>query len=250
MVRNGNPGRVFGTGVGATSSGRLPARDSRYRVPLRPASAVLFDWDGTLANSFPVIRRASLAVFRHFGIRMDDVRYRATYRPDWQETYRQLGIPEHRWDEAGEIFLARYRERSAEVALYPGVEETLTELAGSGVRLGVVTSANRDRFLGDLEHAGLVGRFEVLVAFEDSRRKKPHPESLLLALDRLGVAPEGALYAGDRPEDVAMGRRAGAGTAAVVSDFSDEEMLRAAKPDVLLPGIRHLPQVLRDGAGP
>lgn len=215
-----------------------------------PVSAVLFDWDGTLANSFATTRHASLSVFRHFGITMDDDRYLATYRPDWHRTYRELGIPEERWGEAGRIWRAKYRERSREVVLFPGAREVLSALSDSGRQLGVVTSADRERFLEDLAGCGLVGRFETLVAFEDARRKKPHPEALLLALERLGVEPSEAVYTGDRPEDVAMGKRAGTRTAAVVSEFSGEEMLRAAEPDVLLRRIGDLPNALSRASRP
>ena len=211
---------------------------------MRNLSAVLFDWDGTLANSFTATRHASLSVFAHFGIRMDEARYQETYRPDWHETYRQLGIPKARWDEAGALWSAKYRERRDTVDLFPDAAATLDRLAGRGLRCGVVTSADRQRFLEDLGRVGLSDRFEALVAFEDARNKKPHPEGLLLALAQLGAPADNALYVGDRPEDVAMGKRAGTRTAAVVSDFSDETMLRAAEPDWLLPSLGALPELL------
>ncbi len=216
----------------------------RCPVPLPSPSAFLFDWDGTLADSFAVIQHASLAVFRHFGIAMDEELYRSTYRPDWHETYRQLGIPEDRWTEAGALWRKKYDERSREVALFPGALAVLTTLAEAGARLGVVTTADRDRFLEDLDRCGLSGRFGAVVAFEDARRKKPHPEALLLALGRLGMKSSEALYAGDRPEDVAMGKQAGTLTAAVVSRFSGQAMLRTAEPDFLLRGIGELPGAL------
>ena len=207
-------------------------------------SAVLFDWDGTLADSFATTRYASLSVFGHFGIRMNEARYQATYRPDWHETYRQLGIPETRWDEAGTIWREKYLERSHAVNLFPDVLGALSALSDRELRLGVVTSADRLRLLDDLDRLALADRFEALVAFEDTRNKKPHPEGLLLALSRLGVEPRDALYVGDRPEDIAMGKRAGTLTAALVSNFSSEEMLRAAEPDLLLDALGDLPGAL------
>ena len=212
--------------------------------PARPVSAVLFDWDGTLANSFATTRYASLSVFGHFGIRMNEARYQATYQPNWHETYRQLGIPEDRWDEAGAIWREKYLERSHAVDLFPDVLDALAMLAERGLQLGVVTSADRQRFFEDLGRLELADRFGVLVAFEDTRNKKPHPEGLLLALSRLGVEPRDALYVGDRPEDIAMGKRAGTLTAAVVSNFSSEKMLRSAGPDFLLEALRDLPGAL------
>ncbi len=214
-------------------------------------SAVLFDWDGTLVDSFATTRYASLSVFEHFGIRMDEARYQATYRPDWHETYRQLGIPESRWDEAGAIWSRKYLERHRAVKLLPGVLGALRTLSDRELPLGVVTSADRQRFHEDLDRLGLADRFGALVAFEDTRNKKPHPEGLLLALSRLGVDPRNALYVGDRPEDVAMGKSAGTQTAAIVSNFSHEAMLRSATPDVLLPTIGDLPGFLLEaGAAP
>ena len=211
-------------------------------------SAVLFDWDGTLADSFATTRHASLSVFGHFGIRMNEARYQATYRPDWHETYRQLGIPETRWDEAGTIWREKYLERNHAVNLFPDVLGTLRALADRELRLGVVTSADRLRLLEDLNRLALADRFEALVAFEDTRNKKPHPEGLLLALSRLGVEPRDALYVGDRPEDIAMGKRAGTLTAALVSNFSSDEMLRAAEPDLLLDALGDLPGALLETA--
>ncbi len=209
-----------------------------------PVSAVLFDWDGTLADSFAATHHASMAVFRHFGIAMDEIRYRDTYRPDWHETYRQLGIPEERWDEAGRIWRGRYLERSADVALFPGAAEALDALASAGVAVGVVTSADRVRFLADLDRLGLATRFAALVAFEDVVARKPDPEGLFLALRQLEVGPAEVFYVGDRHEDIEMGRRAGTRTAAVVSAFSEEARLRAAEPDLLLTSLRDLPRLV------
>lgn len=207
-------------------------------------SAVVFDWDGTLVDSFDATRAASLTVFRHFGIVMDEERYRDTYRPDWHRTYRELGIPESRWEEAGAIWNAAFAERSGSLRLLPGAVEVFDALAAADLRFGVVTTAERRRLDADLDRFGLRPRFAVTVAFEDCRRKKPHPEGLLAALAALGAAPEETLYLGDRPEDVAMGKAAGTRTAALPSDFGGESLLRAAAPDLFLPSLADLPAAL------
>ena len=139
-------------------------------------SAVLFDWDGTLADSFATTRPCLAFGIRALRIRMNEARYQATYRPDWHETYRQLGIPETRWDEAGTIWREKYLERSHAVNLFPDVLGALRALTDRELRLGVVTSADRLRLREDLDRLALADRFEALVAFEDTRNKKPHPE--------------------------------------------------------------------------
>ncbi len=198
--------------------------------------AVVFDWDGTLVDSFAATRHASMAVFRHFGVRMDEERYRATYQPDWHATYREVGIPEDRWEQANDVWQHHYREQIAQVHLFRGVREALADLAAAGIRLGVVTSADRARLLADIERFRLKGRFGALVAFEDARRQKPHPDGLVRALEGLGVPAARTLHVGDRPEDVLMGKRAGTRTAGVPSAYGPRSLLVDAGPDLMVNG--------------
>ncbi len=205
---------------------------------MQPIRAVVFDWDGTLVDSFAATRHASMAVFRHFGVRMDEARYQATYQPDWHATYREVGIPESRWGEANAIWQTCYRERLAEVRLFPGVREVLADLAAAGIRLGVVTSAERARLLAEIERFRLQNSFGALVAFEDAGRQKPHPDGLRRALGELGVPADRALHVGDRPEDVQMGKRAGARTAGIPSAYGRRSLLIDAKPDLMMSEAR------------
>ncbi len=212
--------------------------------------AVIFDWDGTLADTFEATRHASISVFRHFGVRMDERRYRATYQPDWHATYRDVGIPEDRWGEANGVWQRRYRERVERVGLFPGVMDLLRTLEAAGLGLGVVSAADRERLGNDLRRFGLQGRFGAVVAFEDATWKKPHPDGLLRALRELGRRPEEAAYVGDRPEDVLMGRRAGTRTIAVPSAYGRETLLREARPDRLVASVSDVPAALNVPSAP
>ena len=70
---------------------------ARRHAPL-PA-AVLFDWDGTLVDTIPMIYRANVVALREFGITMSREWYRERYTPDWRRSYRELGIPEDQWND-------------------------------------------------------------------------------------------------------------------------------------------------------
>lgn len=72
-----------------------------------------------------------------------------------------------------------------------------------------------------------------LLAREDVVRHKPHPDHLLLALERLQVKPANALMVGDHPQDIMLGKNAGVKTAGVCTGQSSIEKLRQLKPDFI-----------------
>ena len=73
---------------------------------------------------------------------------------------------------------------------------------------------------------------------EDVSEPKPHPEPVLFALERLGVAPGEAVFVGDSPHDIASGRAAGTRTAGALWGPFPRASLEAAGPDALL-GAQH-----------
>jgi pyrophosphatase PpaX len=200
---------------------------------------VLFDWDGTLLDSFPAGYHASITVLRHFGIDVDRARFLETYSPNWYESYRLLGLPEAEWENADSLWRTTYKKQTSEP--FPFVSETLARLRRGGLSLGVVTSGNRDRVLGELERFGLARHFSVVVCFEDTTEKKPHPAPLMRALLELSASPAATVYVGDRPEDIHMGRRVGTFTIGVESEYGPRAVLEEAAPDLLLPDASHLP---------
>ena len=200
---------------------------------------ILFDWDGTLLDSYTAGFQGSLAVAHHFGIPFDRERFLATYNPNWYESYRALGLPEEEWERADQIWLETYGRLA--IQLYPFSRSTLSTLAAHGYLLGLVTSGNRDRVERELAVFGLERAFSVLICYEDSARKKPHPEPLLTALEVTGQAAAQTVYVGDRPEDIRMGLSVGTFTVGVESAYGTRSELEQAAPDLLLPDAGHLP---------
>src|SRR6185503_10352832 len=94
--------------------------------------------------------------------------------------------------------------------LFGGARDALARLRGAGVRLGVVTSAPRDRIDAELATLGLDDVFAVVVSHDDVANKKPHPEGLEHAIAKLGVGPRNTCYVGDAPQDIEMAERVGA----------------------------------------
>ena len=76
-----------------------------------------------------------------------------------------------------------------------------------------------------------------MVCGGETRERKPHPEPLLVALEKLGVPPEEAVYVGDSPEDVTMARAAGVFAVGIPGGFPNREALEASAPDLLSPSL-------------
>jgi len=203
---------------------------------------VLFDWDGTLIDSYTADSSAYLAMFREMGIPWGLEELAQHYSPNWYRVYRAAKLPRARWDDADRAWRAQYAKHSPR--LITGARQVLARL-GRAHRLGLVTSGDRDRVTRQLRAFRLTRLFGARVCSGDTPQKKPHPAPLLLALRQLRLEPSACVYVGDSPEDLEMAESAGVRAIAVLGPFPTEKRLRAARPDFLLESIRELPDVLK-----
>jgi pyrophosphatase PpaX len=206
-------------------------------------STVLFDLDGTLVDSGAMI----LASFRHATRTVLEREI-----PDEQLAALVGGMNIHdqmrtldaaRVDELVRVYREHNEPLHADLQAFPGVEELLRELADQGRELGVVTSKRRRTV--DLAFAVLpIERFfHVVITSGDTERHKPHPDPILLALERLGADPADAAFVGDSPFDVRAGKAAGVFTVAVSwGGLHSEDRLVDAGADVVV----HSPEDLLD----
>jgi HAD superfamily hydrolase (TIGR01509 family) len=206
------------------------------------ARAVLFDWDGTLLNSYQADLRAYLSMFHALGIDWTERELALHYSPNWLRVYRAALLPRSKWMEAGRLWTRAYKLENP--PLLPGARRVLRLLAQK-FDLGIVTSGNRQRVRRQLRQLELASYFSACVCSEDAAKRKPHPAPLLLALQRLRRAPEHCVYVGDTAEDIEMARRAGVRAIGVFGPFPTAARLRAAQPDVLLNSVQELPRYLR-----
>ena len=111
---------------------------------------------------------------------------------------RELGDIDYRIHAAGIIGYRRARE--AALVLYPHVRLVLMELMKRGMKLAVLSDAPRLQAWLRLCQLNLHHIFDIVITFEDTKKKKPAPEPFELALQRLRVAPEEAIMVGDWAE--------------------------------------------------
>jgi HAD superfamily hydrolase (TIGR01509 family) len=204
---------------------------------------VLFDWDGTLLDSFQADAEAYFQMFAALGMSWSMAELKRHYSPNWHRVYRAARLPVTKWDQADRLWRRFYRKQLPE--LQPGARQVLRVLERR-FTLALVSSGSRARVRRQLREHGLAAIFRAKVCSEDAPRRKPHPAPLRMALDRLHLAPRECVYVGDAPEDIEMAHRAGVRAIGVLGGSPVPERLRAASPDAMITTIRELPALMKD----
>jgi HAD superfamily hydrolase (TIGR01509 family) len=203
---------------------------------------VLFDWDGTLLDSFEADANAYKYMFEALGMSWSIAELKRHYSPNWHRVYRAAGIPRAKWEEADRLWRFSYRKQQPK--LQPGALGVLRTL-DRRFKLALVSSGSRSRVRRQLREHSVSAIFLAKVCSEDAPRRKPHPAPLRMALDQLRAQPQSSVYIGDAPEDIEMAHRAGVRAIGVLGGSPVPERLRAASPDAMIETIRELPLLLK-----
>lgn len=200
--------------------------------PQAPADPIIFDLDGTLVDTLPLIYHAfNVALEPVLGRLLDEAEIRARFGPPDHEIIRSL-VSDVEFEEAVRRYLSVYeQEHDRYVAAFAGVPEMLQRARQSGARIGVVTGKSRQTALVTLEKTGLMPLVDVLYAGDDVQRPKPDPEAVVAALRDLGCQDNQAgVMVGDSAADILAGRAAGLQTIAVTWGSPDHDDLMASCP--------------------
>ncbi|HJQ21941.1 MAG TPA: HAD-IA family hydrolase [Gemmatimonadaceae bacterium] len=213
--------------------------------------AVLFDLDGTLVDSIELILNSARHAFRD----------REGHVPSDAEWLTGVGIPlatmfrRYARDDADvDALIAKYREYQLAnhdrlVRCYDEVVDTVDKLRASAHPLAIVTSKTGWLAQRGLDTVGLGSHFDVIIGCDSCDRHKPDPAPVLLALERLGYAPDEAVFVGDSVYDMQAGNAAGVTTIAALWGPFTREDLAASGPTHYLERIRDLPAVLARSGG-
>jgi phosphoglycolate phosphatase len=215
---------------------------ARYRL-------LVFDWDGTLADSEQRIVAAARAAIEALGLPArsnDAIRdiIGLAMSEAWQALFPEVARSEER------RFIACYREHylsnaGTPVPLFPGAKATLEGLAARRYHLAVATGKGRRGLDRDMAVHGLDALFSSTRS-ADEAPSKPHPQMLVDIIEELEVDASETLMIGDTAYDLEMARNAGVACLAVASGVHGRERLLEFDPLALLETIAELPGWLAD----
>ncbi|GAA2629675.1 HAD family hydrolase [Dactylosporangium fulvum] len=195
-------------------------------------SVLIFDFDGLLMDTETTLFECWRYEWRQHGLELDPARFFADHGGDvteqrYAELARAVGPGYDR--AASHARRIAYREElHATLGPAPGISEWFAEAAGLGLRLAVASSSPTHWVHGHLTRAGLLSRFEVVACGDEVTGHKPDPAVYLLALRRLGIAPEAAVAFEDTPHGVAAARAAGLRCVAVPNPYAARDRFGAA----------------------
>jgi beta-phosphoglucomutase len=223
-------------------------------MPDRTFDAVIFDMDGVLCDSEPFIAAAAAeALRRRYGIIVS----REDFLPF-------VGAGDDRFITGAAalhgvtVDLALDKPLTYEiyleliaVSLQPvaGVHAFLAEARAAGLRLAVATGSDRPKLYGNLAAIGLAESvFDVVISAEHVTRKKPDPETFLMAVERLGLPAPRCLVVEDAPNGVRAGRAAGCAVLGITSSQSEDALLEVGA-FAVAPDFTAVPAEVRTALG-
>jgi pyrophosphatase PpaX len=215
-------------------------------MPSHQPLALLFDLDGTLADSIALL----LASFQH------TFRAHGKAIPPDEEWIAGIGTPlitqmRHfvPTEEEAQRMILTYREfqrthHDEMLREFEGVDETLALLKSRGHPTALVTSKGNDLAHRALAWLHLTRHIDLVVGMDSTERHKPDPDPVLFALAELGCAPTNALFLGDSPHDIEAGNAAGVISVAALWGPFSRTVLERASPTYFLEHIRELPALV------
>jgi phosphoglycolate phosphatase len=212
----------------------------------------IFDFDGTLVDSAPGIvdvMRDVIAEYKLPPMILDEwqnlvgvplMRQMEIIFPDKSEEY---------WLELATRYRAIYDTQAIEICpLFPFLIEMLERLKKEQIQITIASSKRRHLISTVLDHHNLSHFFTLVVGAQDVANHKPHPESVLQTLEKLGIAAKDAVVIGDSTYDLDMARNAGVDAIGVTTGIHTAEVLATSEPTHIVKGLHEVLPIILNGS--
>lgn len=189
--------------------------------------ALLFDLDGTLANTDPVHYETWKEIMAGYGLQIDPAFYTANFsgrlnEPIIKDLLPHLSTAEGEW--LARHKEAQFRERAASIPPMPGLPDMLSWMESQQLKRAIVTNAPVENAQFMVQSLGLATTFKTVILGDELPRGKPDPLPYQTALEQLGVAPDEAIAFEDSPSGLRSAIAAQIPTVAIASGHDPDEL--------------------------
>lgn len=207
-----------------------------------PVDLVMFDLDGTLANTGRDLADAVNFTRAHFQLPALPDGAVLSHVGRGVEHLLQQSVPEERtlhFPEVMQVFLKRYESHLLDATvLYPHVREILDYFRDK--KRAVVSNKMYRLTIEVVRGLGIAEDFDLILGGDSVAEKKPHPALIHYAVEQLCSAPRKAVMIGDGDIDIEAGKRAGVITCGVTYGLCSKEAVTAAQPEFLIDNLSTL----------
>ena len=217
-------------------------------------AAVIFDLDGTLIDSIDIyftivenaLKRLNLPAISRNQIlaaaESEEFKWELVLPQDVLS--RKEEIIDEAWAVINEIAPQMFADN---LELIQGAERIVENLSSSGLKIGLVTSTQRQYLetkMQPLKNAGVDTLFEAIITSDDVEKRKPAPDPLITCAQQLDMKPGNCVYVGDTTTDIKAGKAAGMRTIAVLTGFDEYQALETEMPDAIIENVQKLLEVI------
>ena len=172
-------------------------------LTLPEPKAILFDWDNTLVDTWPVIHQALNATMRAMDApEWSLAKVKSQVKKSMRDSFPELFGTE--WKKAADLYQSHYRAiHLAAIAPLPGAEKMLQAVQQKGLFSAIVSNKRGPSLRLELDHLGWAHYFAVAIGSEDSAHDKPHAAPVLKALEATDLKPNASVwFVGDTIIDI------------------------------------------------
>lgn len=199
--------------------------------------AILFDLDGVIINSHEAIAMAVRDTIKVMGLPfrndIERVVFSRSHRMAFIEVY-----PDHEYlvDTFDRLYINN--PLNYKVTLLPHVKNILYFTVVWDIKTAIVTTKDKYRTSQILKNLNL--KFEAIITCDDTKKTRPDPSPINLALQKLNLSKRGILYVGDTPLDVIQAKKAGIISVAITTGSYKSDELKRESPDFIIDNINQL----------
>lgn len=205
----------------------------------RDIKAVLLDIDGTIVP-LDIGLNSTIKAIRQLGLKSPSKNYliQETFGYTSDEYFKML-FPgkEHLLKKFKDLKYKAYLEKGV-VKPFPDTLKVVKKLRERGYKIGLV-STNQRKFAKHVVKETKI-QVDVLISLEDAKHRKPHPEPVLKACEKLSVKPNEAIFVGDDTFDIEAGKKAGTITVGITTGKKKEKDFIAVRADYIIKNLTEL----------